>query len=95
MAYALLSVSDKTGIVEFGRGLVSLGYQLLSTGGTARTLREGGLETIDVSDFTGHPEMMQGRVKTLHPRVHGGILGLRTEHADEAKIQKNKMTVDI
>jgi phosphoribosylaminoimidazolecarboxamide formyltransferase / IMP cyclohydrolase len=84
MSLALLSVSDKTGIVEFGQGLSQLGYTLLSTGGTARVLRQAGLDVVDVSDFTKHPEMMQGRVKTLHPKVHGGILGLREKHAQEA-----------
>ena len=75
MAKALLSVTDKSGIVEFAQGLVALGYELLSTGGTARTLREAGLPVTEVSDFTGFPEMLEGRVKTLHPRVHGGLLG--------------------
>ncbi|HEY0378875.1 MAG TPA: bifunctional phosphoribosylaminoimidazolecarboxamide formyltransferase/IMP cyclohydrolase [Pyrinomonadaceae bacterium] len=74
---ALLSVSDKTGLVEFARGLRGFGVELISTGGTARTLREAGLEVRDVSDVTGFPEMMDGRVKTLHPRIHGGLLALR------------------
>jgi len=72
---ALLSVSDKTGLVELARRLGGHGVELLSTGGTARTLREAGLEVRDVSDVTGFPEMMDGRVKTLHPLVHGGLLG--------------------
>jgi len=83
-ALALLSVSDKTGLPELGRALVARGYQLLSTGGTARILREAGLDVRDVSEHTGAAEMMNGRVKTLHPRVHGGILGDRARHADEA-----------
>jgi phosphoribosylaminoimidazolecarboxamide formyltransferase/IMP cyclohydrolase len=74
---ALLSVSDKTGLVEFARGLGGFGVELISTGGTARALREAGLEVRDVSDVTGFPEMMDGRVKTLHPRIHGGLLALR------------------
>ena len=74
---ALLSVSDKTGLVDFGKALAGMGVELLSTGGTARTLREAGLEVKDVSDVTGFPEMMDGRVKTLHPVVHGGLLALR------------------
>ncbi|MDQ3920132.1 MAG: bifunctional phosphoribosylaminoimidazolecarboxamide formyltransferase/IMP cyclohydrolase, partial [Acidobacteriota bacterium] len=80
---ALLSVSDKTGLVEFARALRAFGVELLSTGGTARTLREAGLEVRDVSDVTGFPEMLDGRVKTLHPRIHGGILAVRDlpEHA--------------
>ncbi|MBC7171905.1 MAG: bifunctional phosphoribosylaminoimidazolecarboxamide formyltransferase/IMP cyclohydrolase [Polyangiaceae bacterium] len=71
---ALVSVSDKTGVVELAKGLAALGVEILSTGGTAKTLREAGLSVIDVSEFTGSPEIMDGRVKTLHPRVHGGIL---------------------
>ena len=81
---ALLSVSDKTGLVEFARRLVDAGYTLLSTGGTARALSEAGLPVRKVSDHTGAPEIMEGRVKTLHPRIHGGILGDRERHADEA-----------
>jgi phosphoribosylaminoimidazolecarboxamide formyltransferase/IMP cyclohydrolase len=78
---ALLSVSDKTGIIDLGRGLVARGWQLLSTGGTARALREAGVPVTDVSEVTGHPEMMDGRVKTLHPAVHAGLLARR--HLDE------------
>ena len=74
---ALLSVSDKTGIVEFARALQARGVELLSTGGTARLLADAGLPVTEVSDYTGFPEMMDGRVKTLHPKVHGGILGRR------------------
>ncbi|MCC4263306.1 bifunctional phosphoribosylaminoimidazolecarboxamide formyltransferase/IMP cyclohydrolase [Oceanimonas baumannii] len=74
---ALLSVSDKQGIVEFAQGLHARGVELLSTGGTARLLAEQGLPVTEVSDYTGFPEMMDGRVKTLHPKVHGGILGRR------------------
>ncbi|MBL1378912.1 bifunctional phosphoribosylaminoimidazolecarboxamide formyltransferase/IMP cyclohydrolase [Zobellella iuensis] len=74
---ALLSVSDKQGILEFARGLQARGVELLSTGGTARLLADQGLPVTEVSDYTGFPEMMDGRVKTLHPKVHGGILGRR------------------
>ncbi|MEW6415519.1 MAG: bifunctional phosphoribosylaminoimidazolecarboxamide formyltransferase/IMP cyclohydrolase [Pseudomonadota bacterium] len=74
---ALLSVSDKTGLVDFARALSQAGVELLSTGGTAKALRDAGLAVIDVSDYTGFPEMLDGRVKTLHPKVHGGILGRR------------------
>ncbi|HZB45632.1 MAG TPA: bifunctional phosphoribosylaminoimidazolecarboxamide formyltransferase/IMP cyclohydrolase, partial [Pyrinomonadaceae bacterium] len=74
---ALLSVSDKSGLVEFARALAGFGVEILSTGGTAKALREAGLEVRDVSDVTGFPEMLDGRVKTLHPRVHGGILAVR------------------
>jgi phosphoribosylaminoimidazolecarboxamide formyltransferase/IMP cyclohydrolase len=72
---ALLSVSDKTGVVELARGLDALGIPLLSTGGTAKALREAGIAVTDVSDVTGFPEIMDGRVKTLHPAIHGGLLG--------------------
>jgi len=82
--YALLSVSDKTHLAPFAQQLVDQGFTLLSTGGTARVLREAGLDVTDVSDHTGHPEIMGGRVKTLHPRVHGGILADRQAHAEEA-----------
>jgi phosphoribosylaminoimidazolecarboxamide formyltransferase/IMP cyclohydrolase len=74
---ALLSVSDKTGLVELGRGLVNRGFELVSTGGTARSLRDAGLPVTDVAGVTGSPEMLDGRVKTLHPRVHGGLLADR------------------
>ena len=74
---ALISVSDKTGIVDFARKLADRGVEILSTGGTARLLAENGVKVTEVSDYTGFPEMMSGRVKTLHPKVHGGILGRR------------------
>ena len=74
---ALLSVSDKTGLIEFARALSQAGVELLSTGGTAKAIRDAGLPVMDVSDYTGFPEMLDGRVKTLHPKVHGGILGRR------------------
>ncbi|MBE0510203.1 MAG: bifunctional phosphoribosylaminoimidazolecarboxamide formyltransferase/IMP cyclohydrolase [Chromatiales bacterium] len=74
---ALLSVSDKSGIVEFAQSLHQLGVEILSTGGTAKLLADKGLPVIEVSDYTGFPEMMDGRVKTLHPKIHGGILGRR------------------
>lgn len=74
---ALISVSDKTGIVEFARELVTLGVEILSTGGTFKLLRENDIAAVEVADYTGFPEMMDGRVKTLHPKIHGGILGRR------------------
>ena len=83
---ALLSVSDKTGIVELGRVLVERGWELLSTGGTAKTLREAGLSVTDVAQATGHPEMMDGRVKTLHPAVHAGVLARRDRPDDMAAL---------
>ena len=88
MPRALLSVSDKTGIVDFARGLARLGWELVSTGGTASALREAGLEVIDVSDITGHPEMMEGRVKTLHPAVHAGLLARRERADDMAALER-------
>ena len=72
---ALLSVSDKTGIVELARELAQLGFELLSTGGTARALADAGLAVVEVASVTGFPEIMDGRVKTLHPKVHGALLG--------------------
>ena len=93
-ARALLSVSDKSGIVEFATGLQALGVDLLSTGGTAKCLREAGLDVTEVSDFTGFPEMMDGRVKTLHPKIFAGILGKRDEHAAVA-VEHDIEWVDI
>ncbi|HHR5902590.1 TPA: bifunctional phosphoribosylaminoimidazolecarboxamide formyltransferase/IMP cyclohydrolase [Providencia alcalifaciens] len=84
---ALLSVSDKTGVVEFAKALSHRGVELLSTGGTAKLLAEQGLKVTEVSDYTGFPEMMDGRVKTLHPKVHGGILGRRGK--DDAIMQQH------
>ena len=86
MPRALLSVSDKSGLVEFARGLAARGYELVSTGGTARALRDAGLAAADVSDVTGFPEMLDGRVKTLHPAVHGGLLARRDLPAHVAAI---------
>ena len=74
---ALLSVSDKAGVVEFARALVAQGVELLSTGGTAALLKQSSIAVRDVSEHTGFPEMMDGRVKTLHPKVHGGLLADR------------------
>ena len=79
---ALLSVSDKTGLADFARGLAALGVEILSTGGTAAALRDAGVAVVDVSAFTGHPEILGGRVKTLHPKIHGGILQRRADPGD-------------
>src|ERR1043166_7375008 len=81
---ALLSVSDKTGLIDFAKGLAGHGVALISTGGTAKALRDAGLAVSDISELTGFPEMMDGRVKTLHPKVHGGLLALRgkKDHAE-------------
>src|SRR3954451_20120481 len=86
MPRALLSVSDKTAIVDLARGLASRGYELVSTGGTAKSLTAAGLTVTGVSDLTGFPEMMDGRVKTLHPALHGGILARRDRTDDLAAI---------
>jgi len=85
---ALLSVSDKTGLIEFARALAGHGIELVSTGGTARAIAAAGLKVSDVSDLTGFPEMMDGRVKTLHPKVHGGLLAIR-DNAEHAKAMKD------
>jgi phosphoribosylaminoimidazolecarboxamide formyltransferase/IMP cyclohydrolase len=74
---AIISVTDKTGVVDFAKALSEFGVQILSTGGTARVMREGEVPVTDISEYTGFPEMLDGRVKTLHPKVHGGLLGLR------------------
>src|SRR4051812_5566734 len=79
---ALLSVTDKTGLTDFARGLSDLGIELISTGGTARQIRDAGIAVRDVSEITSFPEIMDGRVKTLHPAVHGGILA-RRDRADD------------
>src|SRR5688572_15703742 len=84
MRRALISVSDKTGLIDFARGLASRGFELVSTGGTAKALEQAGLPVVSVSGVTGFPEMMDGRVKTLHPLVHGGILARRSDPSDLA-----------
>ena len=84
---ALLSVSDKTGIVDFARGLAAAGVEIVSTGGTARTLAEAGVAAIEVSALTGMPEVMDGRLKTLHPRIHGGLLAVRDDPAHVAAMR--------
>ncbi|MCK5553013.1 MAG: hypothetical protein KAJ09_07705 [Deltaproteobacteria bacterium] len=81
---ALISVSDKSGVVELAKALADMNVEILSTGGTAKALRQNGIEIMDVSDYTGFPEMLDGRVKTLHPKIHGGILGQR-ENPDHVK----------
>jgi phosphoribosylaminoimidazolecarboxamide formyltransferase/IMP cyclohydrolase len=74
---AVISVTDKTGIVEFAKSLAGFGVRILSTGGTAKVIRNQGIPVADISEYTGFPEMLDGRVKTLHPKVHGGLLGIR------------------
>lgn len=96
MKRALLSVTDKTGIVEFGRQLIDLGYELISTGGTAKTLQTAGLEVLEVAQVTDFPEMLDGRVKTLHPLVHGAILGDRRVESHVAQMERaNMVPIDI
>src|SRR6267143_145092 len=89
MPRALLSVSDKSGIVDLGRGLAARGFELVSTGGTGSALAEAGLAVTNVSDLTGFPEMMDGRVKTLHPALHGGILARRDRPDDLAELERH------
>src|SRR5262245_24906418 len=89
---ALLSVSDKTGLIEFARGLASLGVELVSTGGTRKALADAGLAVRDVSDLTGFPEMLDGRVKTLHPRVHAGILAIRDNPQHQAIMRQHELS---
>jgi phosphoribosylaminoimidazolecarboxamide formyltransferase / IMP cyclohydrolase len=86
---AVVSVSDKTGVIDFVRGLADFGVEIISTGGTAKTLREAGLKVIDVAEITGYPEMMDGRVKTLHPKVHGGLLAQRDNPDHVAAMQQH------
>ena len=93
---ALLSVTDKGGLAEFARGLDEMGVSLISTGGTARMLREVGLPVSDVSEVTGFPEMLDGRVKTLHPHVHGGILARRDDPSHREQLaQRHIATIDL
>jgi phosphoribosylaminoimidazolecarboxamide formyltransferase/IMP cyclohydrolase len=90
MPRAIISVSDKTGVEDFARRLTALDWEIISTGGTARTLRDAGVPVSDVSAVTGHPEMMEGRVKTLHPAVHAGILARRDRNQDLAALAEQK-----
>jgi phosphoribosylaminoimidazolecarboxamide formyltransferase / IMP cyclohydrolase len=84
---AIISVTDKTGVVDFAKKLSEFGVQILSTGGTAKAMRNGGISVTEISDYTGFPEMLDGRVKTLHPKVHGGILGVR-DNEEHVKMMK-------
>ncbi len=93
---ALVSVSDKAGVVEFCKGLVENGFEIISTGGTAKALKEAGLEVIGISDITGFPECLDGRVKTLHPNVHAGLLAMRSNPEHMAQLEQlNINTIDI
>ena len=94
--YALISVSDKTGIAQFAKELAQLGFSIISTGGTAALLRSEGLDVINVSDITGFPECLDGRVKTLHPKIHGGLLAMRNNPEHMAKLEELGIsTIDI
>ena len=93
---ALISVSDKTGIVDLAAKLEDFGYEIISTGGTLKTLKSAGLHPIDISDITGFPECLDGRVKTLHPNVHAGLLAMRSNPEHMAFLEKmNINTIDI
>jgi len=92
MPRALISVSDKRGLVEFARGLSSLGWEIVSTGGTAKVLSDEKIPVIPIEKVTGFPEMMDGRVKTLHPAVHGGLLARRGVSGDLAALERHKIT---
>ncbi len=93
---ALLSVSDKTGLAEFAKGLVDMGVQLISTGGTSKYLKEAGLPVTEVSEYTGAPELFDGRVKTLHPKIHGGLLQRRDHPEDRQQAQEHGIpTIDL
>src|SRR5258705_12183090 len=93
---ALISVSDKTGVLEFARELHALDVKLLSTGGTAKLLADAGLPVTEVADYTGFPEMLDGRVKTLHPKVHGGILARRYLPQHMAALEQHSIpTIDL
>ncbi|MCJ2564259.1 MAG: bifunctional phosphoribosylaminoimidazolecarboxamide formyltransferase/IMP cyclohydrolase, partial [Candidatus Thermoplasmatota archaeon] len=93
---ALISVSDKSSVVEFAKGLQEAGVEILSTGGTAKVLEENGIKVTKVSDFTGYPEMLDGRVKTLHPRVHGAILARRDDPKHMQQLQEASIpTIDM
>ena len=91
---AIISLSDKSGIVQFAKDLQAFGVEILSTGGTAKALRESGLRIMEVSEYTGFPEMLDGRVKTLHPKIHGGLLGIR-DNPDHAKKMREHGIIPI
>ncbi|HBS57696.1 MAG TPA: IMP cyclohydrolase, partial [Firmicutes bacterium] len=88
---AIISVSDKRGVVEFARGLAEQGVEIISTGGTMKLLKEAGIPVIYISEVTGFPEVMDGRVKTLHPKIHGGILALRDNPKHVQHMMENQI----
>lgn len=86
---ALISVSDKTGVIEFARELVGLGFEIISTSGTMKALKDAGIPVTNITDVTGFPEILGGRVKTLHPKVHGGLLAKREDQEHLAELKEN------
>ncbi len=92
---ALISVSDKTGIINLAKGLADLGIKIMSTGGTARSIRDNGIEVTEVSDYMGFPEIMNGRVKTLHPKIHGGLLAVRDNESHMKPLSRNSSYMDL
>lgn len=93
---ALISVFNKAGLIPFARRLAENGIEIISTGGTARVLKENGIPVIELSDYTGFPEMLDGRVKTLHPKVHGGLLYIRGNEKHEATVREhNILPIDL
>jgi phosphoribosylaminoimidazolecarboxamide formyltransferase/IMP cyclohydrolase len=93
---AIISVSDKTGIADLAKGLVKAGYRILSTGGTLNHLRENGVEVMQVSEYTGSPEILDGRVKTLHPKIYGGILARRDVDSHMQQLKENNIeSIDV
>jgi phosphoribosylaminoimidazolecarboxamide formyltransferase / IMP cyclohydrolase len=86
---ALISVSDKTGVAEFAKELVAMGVKIISTGGTAKSLAQAGINVVSIDSVTGFPEMMDGRVKTLHPKIHGGLLSIRDNSEHQAAMKKH------
>ena len=90
---ALISVSDKTGVVDFAKGLREAGWEVIATGGTMKLLRESGVEVLNISDVTGFPEICDGRVKTLHPKVHGGLLARRDDPEHLRELRENVTVV--
>ena len=91
MKRALVSVSDKTNLVPFVKRLVELGYEIISTGGTKKALEEAGVEVIAVDAVTGFPEILEGRVKTLHPMIHGGLLAKRGDRSHQQQVDENQI----
>ena len=92
MKRALISVSDKAGVADFAKGLVANGFEIISTGGTLNHLRNAGVDCISIEDYTGFPEILEGRVKTLHPKVHGGLLSKRDNESHVSELKANDIS---